>query len=297
MELNTTAHTITASLIDDLKDFYSLYYADSNRLFEEFYLPWLLNNNPAGQGEVITINLGDELIASMFIIPLEIKSKDNIKLGYYVTDVLSHPQHRDKNLFIKMIRFLINKVKIEKKFIIGHPNKNAMPGWKRTKMTFQPPLKNIIYTPNIKSHLIVRKEKINSFEQLQKIDKYLCISNSFEQNKVNANADFLYWRYCQHPTTKYNIISYFIKDKFIGLTVEIKTKKIISKVIHMDILNGYEKLIYSCSLPKIFILPSDYIIKNGYEMKNKDVNYFFTEYIDSGLDSNGCSLTLASSDI
>ncbi|OAT51688.1 GNAT family protein [Providencia heimbachae] len=297
MGLNTTIHKITVSLINDLKDFYSLHYTDNNRLFEKRYLPWLLNNNPVGQGEVITVTLGNELIASMFIIPLEIVSKDNLKLGYYVTDVLSHPQHRDKNLFVKMIRFLIDKVKIEKKFIIGHPNKNAMPGWKRTKMTFQPPLKNIIYTPKIKSCLTVSKKKINSLEQLQQIEKYLCISNSFEENKINANAKFLYWRYCEHPTIKYDIITYYIKDKFIGLSVEIKTKKIISKVIHVDFLNGYEQLIYSCSLPKIFILPSKYVTTNGYEMKNKYINYFFTEYLDSEPNSSGCSLTLASSDI
>ncbi|HEM7544021.1 TPA: GNAT family N-acetyltransferase [Providencia rettgeri] len=297
MELNTTAHKVTTSLINDLKNFYSLYYTDNNRLFEERYIPWLLDSNPAGQGEVITVTLGDELIASMFIIPLEIISKNNLKLGYYVTDVLSHPQHRDKNLFVKMIRFLIEKVKIEKKFIIGHPNKNAMPGWKRTKMAFQPPLKNIIYVPKIKSCLTVRKEKIKSLEQLQKINKYLCISMHSDENKVNANANFLYWRYYKHPTMKYDIVSYYIKDKFIGLTVEIKTKKIISKVIHVDILSGYEKLIYSCSLPKIFILPSKYIVNNGYKIKNKDINYFFTEYIDSEFNSNGCFLTLASSDI
>lgn len=299
MELTITINSATAALLNRLKTFYSLCYEENNRLFKEGYLEWLFNENPAGQGEVIIISSGEEILSSMFVIPLKLKTQNKIKKGYFVTDVLSHPSHRDKNLFVKMIRFFTEKVKKENGFIIGHPNRHAVPGWKRTKMNFQNPLKSIIYFPRPKSVLLVRKKEVDSINELQKIDRYLnTMTSDQDEPRILADSSFLLWRFINNPGKKYRVFSYYIRDKFIGLTVEFKTKSRMSKVCHVDIISGYESLVYTSSiLPTIYVLPEGLVAKGGYELQGKGVVYFFTDYEEYEFSNRGRYLTLASSDI
>ncbi|MCZ9036178.1 GNAT family N-acetyltransferase [Escherichia albertii] len=299
MELTVTINSATEELINRLRTFYSHGYESNNRLLKKGYLEWLLNENPAGQGKVIMVSSDEEILSSMLVIPLRLQTQNKIKEGYFITDVLSHPSHRDKNLFVKMIRFLVEKVKKDNGFIIGHPNRLAIPGWKRTKMNFQVSLKNIIYFPKPKSLLLVRKKKVHNISELENIDKTLRnIASSQLEPKVLADSKFLLWRYMNNPCKKYRILTYYIKGKFIGLTVEFKTRNNISKICHSDIIPGYESLVYTSSiLPKIYVLPEGLVAKGGYELRDKRVVYFFTDYDEYDFSDRGDYLTLASSDI
>ncbi|MEQ5128031.1 GNAT family N-acetyltransferase [Providencia alcalifaciens] len=294
-QLQVTSSKLTKSLLEKLNSFYATFYDKNNRIFNENYLPWLLNNNPVGNGKVITITLDNELISSMLIVPIEVKSTIDIKKGYFVTDVLSHPNHRDKNLFVRMIRFLVTRVKEENSFIIGHPNKNAIPGWKRTKMEFQSPLQSLLYIGNLRSIFKIKKIKLKTLSQLEEINNYLC---SPESNLIiNADAKYLYWRYLQHPTNNYDVVAHYIDNNFVGITVEVKTKKLIKKVIHSDVITDYQQLVYTSSLAKMFILPQNFSTKTGHRLSNKDITYFFTSYNELDEDIEHISLTLASSDV
>ncbi|WP_123056809.1 GNAT family N-acetyltransferase, partial [Vibrio cyclitrophicus] len=103
-----------------------------------------LLDNPNGSGQCVTVTLNDEIIGNFFLVATSVTVNGVVKKGYFATDVLTHPEHRDKNLFVKMIRKSITYLKEEKKFIVGHPNKNAIPGWKRTKMEFGPEMSSFI---------------------------------------------------------------------------------------------------------------------------------------------------------
>lgn len=300
MELNISTGNLELSQEGELHEFYRTYYNSKNRFFNSKYIEWLTLGNPFGPTEIIKIDLNGHIIASMLLVPIELKKSDSILKGYYITDVLTHPKHRDKNLFVKMIRYLVDKCKSQGRFIIGHPNNIAIPGWKRTKMTFQPPLKGGVIIPSISKMLKLKKITVDDSTQLALHKKDLNNLAS-EHTHVNCTFDFISWRYLNHPTNKYIVRLYFISDRLIGITVETGTRKFLKKVVHVAFKDGFEDLIAGISLiPKFYFMPQALLDickgKIKYYKVNKEIIFFYTNY-DDKVNVNPVIITLAASDV
>lgn len=284
----------------EIKNFYHSYYSDDNRIFTDNYLPWLLNENPHGKGFSLNIKIDDDLVANMFLIPVTLIKKGLEKKAYYVVDVLTHPMHRDKNLFVKMIRFAIEILHEKNAYLIGHPNANAMPGWRRTKMNFQPPMQSFFSKPSFKH----KKKRVTSASEFTSAEKEKIYSILSEQSffVVKSDFEFMLWRYINNPLKKYKIEIIYSADEIIGLVVSYKIKKFIDRVVHYMYKEGVDRKVFKSSLiPRVFSF-SHAIAHKGFKdsFYNKpfghDINFFFSGFDGSVPTESGIFITFAACD-
>ena len=289
---------VNEALISELKDFYRCYYSEKNRFFTDGYLSWLLLKNPHGEGISVNIRLDCNIVANMFLIPVKLIKKGESKLAYYVVDVLSHPNHRDKNLFVKMIRRAIEMTKEKGLCLIGHPNSNALPGWKRAKMSFQPNFVSYMSRPGI----CWKKKIVSSSKQISKKDR-MDLSLLIENNRtliINADADFIIWKYINCPSKKYKVELLYKGSNIIGVIVSYKVQRIVDRVVHYMYDDKYTReVICSSVIPKIYSFPATSNLYGTYKLFFKhplgtSVNYFFTDYSPDA--DNGSGITYAACD-
>src|SRR5687768_14401099 len=80
----------------------STFYPSGHRARRPEYLRWLYEENPCGLGEVVGARENGFLIGMMGLIPLRVQIGREIVVARMVVDVLTHPEHRNKNLFVRM---------------------------------------------------------------------------------------------------------------------------------------------------------------------------------------------------
>ncbi|EIE9665169.1 GNAT family N-acetyltransferase [Vibrio cholerae] len=284
IDLRVTLMDADDVLIMSLMDFYKCYYSEDNRLFNAGYLNWFLLSNPAGHAKCVTITLENEIVANMFLVPIFVTQNGKKRLGYFAADVLTHPNHRDKNLFVKMIRCATEYIKSKELFIVGHPNDASTPGWKRTKMSFYPEYRS--FFSKVSFNLFDRrcieiKHKDMLFSFAERIEEILIKNN---QSIVWTDCEFLYWKYMLNPVKKYTIKAIIIDGCLRGIVVFYKYKKAIDRVVHYIVEEGYEEKVYRSSIiPRIYSFPQTEKfekIKKHFISKNigTEVRFFFTDY-------------------
>ncbi|MGV3931096.1 GNAT family N-acetyltransferase [Citrobacter braakii] len=297
----TALEKVDLKLIAEIKIFYKYYYAEDNKLFNEMYLPWLLYNNPHGDGLSVNIKIDNELVANMFLIPVRLIQDGREKYAYYATDVLTHPHHRDKNLFVKLIRRGIEYLKEKNACLIGHPNSNSLPGWKRIKMNFQPVINSFLSKPSLcnKRKVITDASQVRESER-EDIINILCSSGNLI---VASDMDFLTWRYINHPIRKYNIEFIYDKYKLVGVIVYVKYKGIIDRVLHYIAIPGSEGKVFNSKIyPRIFsfsgLEEDDRYKKYFYDRRiGSKINYFMTDFSsDESPCTNGRYISFAACD-
>lgn len=282
--------------------FYKTHYESSNRIFKNYYLNWLLLDNPNGRGQCVTVSLKDEIIGNFFLVATSVNIKGVVKKGYFATDVLTHPEHRDKNLFVKMIRKSITYLKEEERFIIGHPNNNAIPGWKRTKMDFCPEINSFVSKPKQLFSGVKNKElktKKDLFDLREEVSDLL---NQSSDCVVNADVDYICWRFFKHPSQKYTMNAIYKHGIFCGLIVSMKYKGLVDRVVHYIAGDNETKSVINSSFkPKIFYLSQSTADGSHLDLffKRKlgsQINFFITNYdTDGKLD--GKHISFAACDI
>ncbi|WP_261857322.1 GNAT family N-acetyltransferase [Photobacterium sanguinicancri] len=300
-DIKVQVHDASENLIGDLKDFYHSYYSDDNRVFINGYLEWFLLKNPVSIGKCVIVTLEDKIIGNMFLIPLNVQHKGATKVGFFAADVLTHPEHRDKSLFIKMIRKTIEEVKEKEQFLIGHPNDAATPGWKRTRMKFGQPYKSYLS----KSTLIssgVKHTEIKSKDDLFKYEDEINYLSNTTNLTVKTDCHFIFWKYMSNPSKAYKVEAVSYNGSLIGLIVSYKFKGIFDRVVHYLADEGFEsKVLRSTLLPKIFSFPEsssmDVYKSFCYQRTvGTEVRFFFTDYTEDFKDLDPSYITFASCD-
>ncbi|MDM2741781.1 GNAT family N-acetyltransferase [Citrobacter sp. Cu096] len=287
-------------LITELKVFYKCYYSEDNKLFNEKYLPWLLHDNPHGEGISVNIKIDNELVANMFLIPVRLIQDGSEKHAYYATDVLTHPTHRDKNLFVKLIRRSIEYLKEQNACLIGHPNNNALPGWKRTKMHFQPIINSFLSKTSVlnKRKLVTDASQVKESEKQSIINMLCCSSNLI----VASDMDFLTWRYINHPVRKYHVEFIYDKYKLVGVIVFVKFKGIFDRVVHYIVTPGSEGKVFNSKIfPRIFsfsgLEDGDSYKQYFYDRRiGSEINYFLTDFSSETPPVDGRYISFAACD-
>lgn len=287
-------------LITELKVFYKCYYSEDNKLFNEKYLPWLLHDNPHGEGISVNIKIDNELVANMFLIPVRLIQDGSEKHAYYATDVLTHPSHRDKNLFVKLIRRSIEYLKEQNACLIGHPNNNALPGWKRTKMHFQPIINSFLSKISVlnKRKLVTDASQVKESEKQNIINMLCCSSNLI----VASDMDFLTWRYINHPVRKYHVEFIYDKYKLVGVIVFVKFKGIFDRVVHYIVTPGSEGKVFNSKIfPRIFsfsgLEDGDSFKQYFYDRRiGSEINYFLTDFSSETPPVDGRYISFAACD-
>lgn len=169
------------------------------------YLDWLYKRNPAGEGRLVTAVEGGLLIGMMGLVPLRIRNGEDLFTANMVVNVLSHPEHRTKGLFVKLIRVARRRCDERGEWMIGHPNDAAYPGWKRTRMAFQPGY-DLRWMPPLlriggKRGTTMRGAQIASLD----FDPLAQWQRQIRQPVIAADAPFIAWRFLRHPTRAYHV--------------------------------------------------------------------------------------------
>ena len=114
----------------------SEYGSDVREQEREFH--WLMCENPTGPGQASLAFLPDgQLVGTVLNVPLPFARDDERFTGCMTVSVLSRPDQRGKGLFTRQAKMVCdNSLSSGHKLVIGFPNENAKPGWRKLGHTF-----------------------------------------------------------------------------------------------------------------------------------------------------------------
>jgi hypothetical protein len=205
--------------LDLLIELGSTYYPKSHPAVSRDYLRWLYLDNPSGSATLIVAHENDLWIGLIALIPIALECGGVVRKACFAVNVLTHPDHRGKNLFVKMIKFARQILSGEGVWLLGHPNANAMPGWRRQKMHFRAPLRLRLAKFNW-SLPFKRVGRINSLAELRELPSDFWSSlGDRPDSHVKYTPEFIAWRFLEAPMKQYVVCAVELKGKLIGLRV------------------------------------------------------------------------------
>jgi len=269
---------INQNYINDILELSNAYYPKELPNRSEAYLKNLYMKNPLGSCIGCFCYENKDLIGFLALIPVLLSAKNKPRLSYYCVNVLSHPQHRNKNVFLRLINVATEFLKNEQSILIGHPNQNALPFWKR-EMSFQDDLLPYIILPNFFS----KSEKVcqNNYEKI--LNKEFWSSVSMNNSLlVKSSREFFKWRHF-NEMNKHDVIAIYNNDKLIGVVAYKKVLMCLYLLVDYCCVPYQEDKIFN-SLPKLTLLligMNSGIGKNNYrnfQLPKKRIKYFLTDF-------------------
>lgn len=199
-------YSIRLATREDAKDVLSLMcacFGERDFLNEKWYY-WFNFHCPTGHNRnyIAIDNTTGHFVGGYGLLPIRIKTNDQIVDGSLCTNVMTHPEHQGKGLFTQMGRYCIaNEEKYGSKLVLGVPNQNAYRGhmkvgWRHisdlvfiAKFTFR-------NKPFISREIPIFDTRIDTF--LHEVAKHANFM-------VVKDRKFLNWRYPQRPDKKYKL--------------------------------------------------------------------------------------------
>lgn len=241
---------------DPLFKLFKSYFQPDDRLLTEHYTRWLYAENPFGLARMVQVREGDRWVGFMAMIPVELVKQGAHLRGYYVVNVLVHPQHLGKHLFGRMISAAKKYAEAENAVLIGHPNDMALKSWQRARMQFHEPLRPSLAIPKPwRIGLAVHREK--SLSQLATATHVLAdaVGNA-KVWRVAATPEYLDWRYLRHPTNAYAVQSLQRAGELVGIQitkwVRLGVGLLVDQFVqpqHVNTATGKLPLLTICFLP------------------------------------------------
>ena len=197
----------------------SSYYPAGHPALTEEYITWFYLSNPAGAATLIVAEEDGLWIGLIVLIPVILECSGKMLKGCFAVNVLTHPEHRTKNLFSKMIRCA--KDELEKKgiWLLGHPNASAMPGWKRQKMDFRDPL--YLYLAKFRLPFSsIHASRATHLNELSMIPATFWEKLSARPDvHIKYSPEFIAWRFLEAPHKNYTVSCVRKSEEFIGLRI------------------------------------------------------------------------------
>jgi len=258
-----------------IKKLGSTYYNKNSFLMDDDYLLWLYEENPLGKARLIVKKENTKWIGIIALIPARFNLNKKIIESYFAVNVLTHPEFRTKNSFIEMIEYIKKEVLSSNTCILGHPNRNALPGWKRKKMELREPLKLSLIMP--KWDCSIKTYKIKKICGLNDIPNNIWATNSKKNTLLpDLNKSYYIWRYYNSPK-KYNLFVIKKNSKVIGIKITKRIFPFINVVI--DYVGNINLLPQSLIFPSLSLLPSFGGILDNKKIIlpiKKEINFFAT---------------------
>ncbi len=195
------------------------YYRPDSPVLNEASLKWLYVDNPDGAATLIIAREGDLWIGLIALIPVMLEHSGRLQRSTYAVNVLTHPEHRGKKLFVKMIGHARSLLAAEDRWLLGHPSASATPGWTRQAMEFRDPRDLYIakFHPPFSS---VRKRRIRTLEELRDISPLFWIEVANRPDvHVRYTPEFFAWRFLDAPHREYVVSAVEERGTLLGLTV------------------------------------------------------------------------------
>jgi hypothetical protein len=302
MNTQITAYTANESHLPYLIGLGRTYYPTNHHALNENFLKWLYLDNPTGSATLIVAHENNIWIGIVVLIPVMLEFSSLQQKACYAVNVLTHPVHRGKKLFVKMIQYTKELLSRKNTWLLGHPNTHALPGWNRQDMKFRDPL--CLYLAKFRLPFSpLRIKRINSLEKLQLIspDFWATLSNRSDIH-VKYTPEFIEWRYLKAPHQKYFVSTVEKHGKLVGIIVTRNFKSCVDLCVDFIApLDNIGNILSSTNKPTLIMHSGlghtgDEIKKGSWKLPVKrQFPFFVTTWTDeSALDMTG--ITLAASD-
>lgn len=219
METEISALSCDSSHIESLVGLGGTYYPEGHAALSKDFLRWLYLDNPNGPATLIVAHDDDLWIGLIALIPIFLECHGKLQKACFAVNVLTHPDHRTKNLFVKMIKCARQSLTEQGVWLLGHPNANAVPGWKRQKMNFRDSLH--LYLTKFNWILPFRNtRRICSLEQLRELPSDFWQSLTERPDTyLKYTPEFIAWRFLDAPHRKYVVSAVESRGNLLGLRV------------------------------------------------------------------------------
>lgn len=173
------------------------------------YLRWLCVENPYRAAKVAAIRSDDRLAAISLMIPVPLQLGASAGTGYFIVEVLTHPDFRGKGLFSRLIEAMKAECSKEGSWLLGHPNRAALPGWTKKGMKFGNELVPRVLVPTLsprRFRTICNDVAGWRHTDLSQIVELANSSTSSAMRPVVApDESFFRWRFGSRPGVHYRL--------------------------------------------------------------------------------------------
>ncbi len=234
------------------------YYNEDSLVINLNFLNWLYLDNPNGAAEMVFVKDGELLVGIVALIPIMLESKEIKQDAFFAVNVLTHPLYRGKNLFGRMIEKIKELMSNKKKWLIGHPNSNAIKGWTKYSMQFREPLVLFMNKYKLSNLWKFEKTRIENIAQLMEIKENFWRGLAEKANfHVQYTPEFLAWRFLDSVGKNYTITKISQRGNLLGLVITRKYKlcfDLLIDVIAKD--DDVDKVLGSLVKPTLIAAPS-----------------------------------------
>ncbi len=279
------------------------YYATGHPALTEEFLAWFYLHNPAGKATLVIAHEEGIWIGVIALIPVLLQRAGQMQKACFAVNVLTHPEHRSKNLFVKMIRRAKEYLAADDTWLLGHPNANAMPGWRRQKMQFREPLK--LRMAKWRSPFSgVKITRIKNGDQLRELPVDFWASMA-ERNDVHLlySPEFIEWRFLDAPHREYTVAAIYHGGSLMGLRVTRTYKGPVALLVdYVAPLASLTMVVGSATSPTLVMhsgcgLGKEHVQAGSWKLPlNRTFPFFVTRWTAAVQPLDVSGITLAASD-
>lgn len=281
-------------------------YYDANSLsIKPEFLNWLYLENHFGVAELVVIEDEALLVGVIALIPILLSVNNGVQECFFAVNVLTHPSYRGKNFFGRMIEEAKKQLKSRGAWLIGHPNANAIPGWRKSGMQFRDQLMLYINKPNFINLFKLKRVAVDEPRKILEIENFFWDSiNTGLDAHVNYTPEFVIWRFFSVIGKNYTITAVYDGSVLLGLVITKKYKFCVDLLIDVIASPGATgKVISSLVKPTLIFSPSigsfySSISKNILKLPiNKSLPFFVSTWDESLSKCDFSRVTFAASDL
>jgi hypothetical protein len=139
------------------------------------------------------------------MIPVHLARIGGQKLAYYLVNALVHPDYHGKHIFRRMITVVEAHAAAQNALLMGHPNRMAMPTWKRASVQFRETLKPVLFIPGV-GRRGMKGSDVEDAAQVLPLQRALAEQAARSQHwQLTFSWEYLQWRYLKHPSNRYRV--------------------------------------------------------------------------------------------
>lgn len=285
-----------------LRQLFGSYFPAEDKLLTSDYSEWLYADNPFGPAHVVVATEGDCWVGFLAMIPVRLARAGSQKLAYYVVNVLVHPDYQGKHVFGRMITVAKSHAAAQDALLMGHPNRMALPMWKRARMQFRETLKPVLFMPGF-GRWGLKSSDVGEAAQVLSLQQALAEQAARSEHwQLIFSWDYLQWRYLKHPSNRYRVRLLKREDRPVAVQVTRQVKPCVHLWIDQFTLVD-AALAASTDLPWFTVgfrpssLAPDLAGGRRWALPvRKEIPFFCTQAGDAGGDHMFASLGLSASD-
>lgn len=219
MNTQITTEIANAEHIPDLIELGRTYYPPDSPVLARSFLEWLYLDNPDGAAPLVIAREGDKWIGLIALIPVMLEHAGRLQRATYAVNVLTHPEHRGKKLFVEMIQHAQALLTADGQWLLGHPSASATPGWTRQAMEFRD--SRDIYVAKLRPPFSpITTTRITTLGELRAIPEAFWGELAARPDvHVRYTPEFFAWRFLDAPHKEYVVSAVEKRGEFLGLTV------------------------------------------------------------------------------